>query len=78
VSFLNIFAKYFIVSVLLIITGLSPQTAHSANVKALIKGDAIKWNGTVIDVSVLKKFYKSKRYKGIWTGKQGLNKRARS
>ena len=73
-SFQNIFTKYFTVFSLLIIIGLIPQTAHSANVKALIKGDAIKWNGTVIDVSVLKKFYRSKRYKGIWTGKQGLNK----
>ena len=73
-SFQNIFTKYFTVFSLLVIIGLIPQTAHSANVKALIKGDAIKWNGTVIDVSVLKKFYRSKRYKGIWTGKQGLNK----
>lgn len=52
----------------------SSGVANAANVKSLMRGDAIKWNGTVIDLDPLRKFYRSKRNKGIWTGKKGLNK----
>ncbi|MGI9351815.1 MAG: L,D-transpeptidase family protein [Rhizobiaceae bacterium] len=49
--------------------------AHAASVASVLRGDAIKWNGTVVDLDPLKKFYRSKLGKGIWTGKKGLNKR---
>ncbi len=52
-------------------TGLQ---AHAANVTSVLRGDAIKWNGTVINIDPLKKFYRGKFGKGIWTGKKGLNK----
>ncbi|MEM9331161.1 MAG: L,D-transpeptidase family protein [Pseudomonadota bacterium] len=47
----------------------------AANVASVLRGDAIKWNGTVIDLDPLKKYYRGKLGKGIWTGKKGLNKR---
>ena len=49
--------------------------ANSASVASVMKGDAIKWNGTVIDINPLKKFYRRKLGKGVWTGKKGLNKK---
>lgn len=49
--------------------------ANAANVASVLRGDAIKWNGTVIDLDPLKKYYRGKLGKGIWTGKKGLNKR---
>lgn len=50
--------------------------SFAANVSSHMKGDAIKWRGTVIDVSALKRVYKSKRT-GYWTDKRGLNKRGK-
>lgn len=47
---------------------------HTANVSEQLQGQAIKWNGSVIDLGPLKKFYKSRRGNGIWTDKTGLNK----
>jgi len=52
----------------------APSVASAANVSALLKGDAIKWRGTVIDISLLKSYYKSRR-RGIWTSKSGLSKK---
>lgn len=49
--------------------------ANAANVAGLLRGDALNWNGTVIDLDPLKKYYRGKLGKGIWTGKKGLNKR---
>lgn len=51
------------------------NTAQAANVSKLVRGDAIKWNGTVINLDPLKKFYRGKLGKGIWTGRQGLSKK---
>ncbi len=48
--------------------------AKAANVSKLLSGEAINWNGRVIDITALKKYYKSRRGKGIWTSKTGLNK----
>jgi len=53
----------------------SVNQVSAANVSKLVRGDAIKWNGTVVDLGPLKKFYRGKLGKGIWTGKKGLNKR---
>lgn len=49
--------------------------ANAANVGGLLRGDALNWNGTVIDLDPLKKFYRGRLGKGVWTGKKGLNKR---
>ena len=46
----------------------------AASVSKLLRGDAVKWQGTVIDLDPLKKFYKSRFGKGIWTNKKGLTK----
>jgi len=53
----------------------SVNQVHAARVSKIIRGDAIKWNGTVIDLGPLKKFYRGKLGRGIWTAKKGLNKR---
>ncbi|MEM9276990.1 MAG: L,D-transpeptidase family protein [Pseudomonadota bacterium] len=53
----------------------STGAAQAANVAGILRGDAIKWNGTVIDLDPLKKYYRGKLGKGIWTGKKGLNKK---
>ncbi|MEO0327335.1 MAG: L,D-transpeptidase family protein [Pseudomonadota bacterium] len=49
--------------------------SHAANVLSTIRGDALKWNGVVIDLDPLKKYYRSRLGKGLWTGKKGLSKR---
>ncbi|MEM7215254.1 MAG: L,D-transpeptidase family protein [Pseudomonadota bacterium] len=54
---------------------VSTGSAHAANVLGVMRGDAIKWNGTVIDLDPLRKYYRGKLGKGVWTGKKGLNKR---
>jgi len=56
-------------------TAASGTYAIAANVASVMRGDAIKWNGTVIDLNPLKKYYRSRLGKGIWTGSKGLNKR---
>ncbi|GAG14557.1 unnamed protein product, partial [marine sediment metagenome] len=48
--------------------------ATAASVSKLLSAQAIKWNGQVINVEPLRKFYKSRRGKGIWTTKSGLHK----
>ena len=53
----------------------SGPLAAAANVSGLLRGDAVNWNGTVVDLDPLRKFYKGKLGKGIWTGRKGLNKR---
>jgi len=73
VSYQKFCIKGLIVFSFLLVASLASNSAY-ADVRGLLKGDAIKWGGTVIDVSVLKKFYKSIRYKSVWTGKKGLNK----
>ncbi len=49
--------------------------AEAANVNSLMRGDAIKWNGTVINLDPLRKYYRRKLGKGIWTARKGLNKK---
>lgn len=49
--------------------------ANAANVASVLRGDALKWNGTVIDLDPLKKYYRGRLGKGIWTGRKGLNKK---
>ena len=53
----------------------SSTPAYAVNVGSVLKGDAIKWNGTVVDLDPLKKYYRGRLGKGIWTSKKGLNKK---
>ena len=53
----------------------SVTPANAVNVAGVLRGDAIKWNGTVVDLGPLKKYYRGKLGKGIWTGKKGLSKK---
>ncbi len=53
---------------------MNPLTAHAANVVSVLRGDALKWQGQVIDLDPLKKFYRGKFGNGIWTEKTGLSK----
>ena len=55
-------------------TWLAVFPANAAKVSKLLSAQAINWNGSVIDIASLKKFYKSRRGKGIWTSNSGLNK----
>lgn len=48
---------------------------NAANVVSVMRGDAIKFNGAVIDLDPLKKYYRSKLGKGIWTSRKGLSKK---
>ncbi|MCP4073143.1 MAG: L,D-transpeptidase family protein [Hyphomicrobiales bacterium] len=65
---------FFIVCSIFMVT--SPASA--VNVSGLLSSQAINWNGQVINVEPLKKFYKSRRGKGVWTSKTGLNKNGNS
>ncbi len=51
--------------------------ASAESVSSLLRGDAIKWQGIVIDLDPLKKFYKSRFGKGVWTDNKGLNNRGK-
>ncbi len=46
----------------------------AANVASVLRGDALKFNGDVVDLGPLKKYYRGRLGKGLWTGKKGLNK----
>jgi murein L,D-transpeptidase YcbB/YkuD len=48
---------------------------NAANVSAVLRGDALKFNGAVVDLDPLKKYYRGRLGKGIWTGRKGLNKK---
>ena len=61
-----------IIFTLLISIGTT-SASHAANVSAMLGGQAIKWHSRVIDLGPLRKFYKARRGKGIWTDEQGLN-----
>ena len=65
------------IKIILIVVILAAMAlpAAAANVSKLMSAQAIKWNGRVINVDPLKKFYKSRRGKGIWTTKSGLHKK---
>ncbi|MDJ0613131.1 MAG: L,D-transpeptidase family protein [Rhizobiaceae bacterium] len=53
----------------------SSQYANAASVASVMRGDALNWNGTVVDLGPLKKYYRGRLGKGIWTGTKGLNKK---
>lgn len=72
---MNISRRSLLVGTLSFAVANSISQVHAASVSKIIRGDAIKWNGTVIDLGPLKKFYRGKLGRGIWTGKKGLNKR---
>ena len=63
---------------LLLLSTFAPSTSYAANVKGLLRGQALKWHGQVVDLGPLVKFYKSRRGKGIWTDKRGLNKHGKA
>jgi murein L,D-transpeptidase YcbB/YkuD len=66
-----------ILAVMVIFTVI-PAPSQAANVKSLLKGQALKWQGQIIDLGPLQKFYKSRRGKGIWTDKKGLTKQGKA
>lgn len=51
----------------------TPATA--ANVIGVLRGDAVKFNGAIVDLDPLKRYYRGKLGNGIWTGRKGLNKK---
>ena len=55
------------------LAGLVPVQA--AGIADLLKGNAIKWNGTVINVDPLKFYYRNNRTRLIWIDKNGLSKK---
>jgi len=67
--------RLFLQSSLALGFSLAGGVASAANVSRLMRGDAIKWNGTVIDLDPLKKYYRGRLGKGIWTGRKGLSKK---
>ena len=67
--------RCFLATVLALILSTVALPAHAASVASVMRGDAIKWQGTVIDLEPLKSFYRSKFNKGIWTSNSGLSKR---
>ncbi|MEM7289562.1 MAG: L,D-transpeptidase family protein [Pseudomonadota bacterium] len=72
----SISRRNFIIGSLALGFAASPSFGtHAANVTSVLRGDALKWNGTVIDLGPLKRYYRGKLGRGIWTAKKGLNKR---
>jgi len=65
----------FAVTVLL---SVIPTSSQAANVNSLLRGQAIKWQGQIVDLEPLKKFYKSRFGKGIWTDRKGLTKQGKA
>ena len=63
-----------IIAVLLVSAFTCAGDSYAASVADLFGGQALKWQGSVVDLGPLKKFYKSRRGKGIWTDDEGLNK----
>ena len=57
---------------------LGISASQSANVSELLEKQAVKWQSNTISLGPLKKFYKSRRGKGIWTDEEGLNDRGKA
>lgn len=49
--------------------------AHAESVAPFVRNQAIKWQGTVINVGPLMDYYKRQFFKGSWTARQGLTSR---
>lgn len=64
-----------IVAAALAVSFIAPLQAHAASVMKFAGAQAINWNGHVINVDLLKPFYRRTFGNGIWTGKRGLTKR---
>jgi len=54
---------------------IAATPSFAANVVSVLRGDAIKFNGAIVDLDPLKKYYRSKLGRGLWTGIKGLNKK---
>ena len=63
-------------SALCILTGLTiPLPAQAESVAPFARSEAIKWQGTVVNVEPLMDYYKRQFFAGSWTAKQGLSPR---
>ncbi len=74
-SISNLSRRSFITSSIAFGFAAAATPIHAANVSSVMRGDAVKWNGTVINLDPLKKYYRGKFGKGIWTSKKGLSKK---
>lgn len=70
--------KFAILLSILMLATFTHTPSQAANVKSLLKGQALKWHGQIVDLGPLQKFYKSRRGKGIWTDKKGLTKQGKA
>jgi len=52
---------------------LGASASQSANVSELLEKQAVKWQSSTVSLGPLKKFYKSRRGKGLWTDDEELN-----
>ncbi len=56
---------------------IGATASQGANVTELLEKQAVKWRSGTISLAPLRKFYKSRRGKGIWTDDEGLNDRGK-
>lgn len=65
---LTLVQAFFISGILL----LTSTITHAASVAPFVGHQAIKWQGTVINIEPIAKFYKRRLFNGIWTTRKGL------
>ncbi|MEO0910214.1 MAG: hypothetical protein AAFX96_07695, partial [Pseudomonadota bacterium] len=58
--------RSFLVGAVAFAATASTGIANAASVTSVLRGDAIKWNGTVINLDPLKKYYRSSLLKHLY------------
>ncbi|MCP4185483.1 MAG: L,D-transpeptidase family protein [Hyphomicrobiales bacterium] len=66
-----------IAAVLIFTSFVGTTASQGANVSGLLEKQAVKWRSSTISPGPLRKFYKSRHGRGIWTDDEGLNDRGK-
>lgn len=68
-----VFRAFALLTVTISMIAAQPSISFAADVSKLLEGKAFKWHGNAVSIGPIKKFYKSRRSRGIWTDDVGLN-----
>ncbi len=71
--FLKINRLIQVILVTLLMPVLVSSAVYAASINELFDEGSLKWQGKAVALGPLKKFYKPRRNKGIWTDDKGLN-----
>ena len=67
-----------IIAIFYLIFYLGASASRGADVSELLEKRTVEWRSVKVSLGPLKKFYKSRRGKGIWTDEEGLSDRGKA